>query len=110
MMLRSLGAFALLTQSALAPHSTLYSDGIPPARFQKDGVAVVLFVSPDGIDGLCGKAGPGRVMLACTNWTAKGVAIVTLPNPCPRADKEYFARIACHELGHVGGWPATHGD
>lgn len=89
---------------ALAPNSTLISTGVPPARYRKDNAAVVYFV--DDVSPLCGRAStPGFVIVAC----ARGNQIA-MPNPCRFAASEYYARIMCHELGHVSGWPGTHGD
>jgi hypothetical protein len=34
---------------------------------------------------------------------------MALPDPFS-TDPETFSRIIKHELGHVNGWPATHGD
>lgn len=108
-----LAGLALLAgTSAAAPvlpdHSTPYSDGTPPTRFQGDNYAVILFVSDSGIDKICGKAPSGMKTLACTDM-AKKIAVMTLPNPCA-IQFDYYAHLVCHELGHVNGWPAMHGD
>lgn len=88
---------------ALAPNSTLISSGIPPVRFRGDNVAAVFFV--DDVTKLCGRAKPGFVILACAQGNQ-----IAMPNPCAYAASERYARIMCHELAHVSGWPATHGD
>jgi hypothetical protein len=94
----------------LAPHSTLYSDGTPPDRFQKDGAAIVMFVSTrDQMDAICGKAPPGLKTMACTHMEDGKPAIVTMANPCG-VTYDYYAHLLCHEMGHVNGWPRTHGD
>ncbi len=89
---------------ALAPNSTLYSSAPPPMRFRGDTVATVIFLRD--VSRACGTSvRPGYVILAC----AKGSTIV-MPDPCILADREFYARIMCHEISHVRGWPATHGD
>jgi hypothetical protein len=87
-------------------NGTYTSAGTPPVRFQGEAVQVVLYVNDVGA--YCGAAPKGKVILACTKFQ-DSVAITILPNPCA-FDDEYFAHIACHEKGHVLGWPAYHGD
>jgi hypothetical protein len=95
------------TQSTLAPNSTLYSDGTPPVRFQGEAAEVVVFVND--VEPYCGKAeNPNYRIIACTG-IKDGTPVTVLPNPCAFND-QYYAHIACHEKGHVLGWPATHGD
>lgn len=96
-------AFAAAT---LAPNSSPINDGYPPIRFMGEATAVVVFV--DDVSSLCGKAPPGYVVLACAVPENHAIA---LPNPCfERFKDEQFAKIACHEKGHINGWPETHGD
>jgi hypothetical protein len=102
-------ALFALAAGALAPHSTLYSDGTPPARFQSDSAAIILFVSGDGVEQLCGKSPPGLRTMACTKTPPDKPPLMVMPNPC-LVEYDYYAHLLCHELGHVNGWPATHGD
>lgn len=107
--IKAVALFAAVA-APLAPNSTLYSDGTPPERFQKDGAAVVLFVSTqDDINAICGKAPEGRRTMACTHFEDGKAPIITMPNPC-NVTYDYYAHLICHELGHVNGWPRTHGD
>lgn len=104
--MRILLAVALLGAAPpLAPHSTLYSDGLPPERFQGETTVVITFVPSVNTRDTCGIAGKGYAFLGCTRRDD----VILMPNPCqfPRDD---YARILCHEKGHRLGWPATHGD
>ena len=104
-MLKLLAAASLMAAPALAPNSTMTSDAWPPARFQGDNASTVLFVAPGLIDQLCGKAPAGYRTEACSDDN-----LVILPNPCLFPHDDNFARLTCHEIGHVAGWPASHGD
>lgn len=86
------------------PNSTPYSSATPPVRYQADNVAVVFFVND--VSPLCGKSdNPKYTILACQSGEK-----IALPNPCRFAEREFYARIVCHELGHRNGWAALHGD
>lgn len=82
-------------------------DGIPsaPPEYQGDNIAVVGFFHPRQIDGICRAGGPydGRIIYGCTEILEEGRAIIVLPNPC-FYQHESYARLTCHELGHVNGW------
>jgi hypothetical protein len=84
------------------------NDGMPPLRFQGNTAAVVIFTDRTGIDSACGVAPPGYQIIACTRRTADGTPVVTMPNPAPYGDTEFYARIMAHELGHVSGWSGMH--
>jgi hypothetical protein len=94
---------------ALAPSSTLYSDSRPPPVFQGDAVSTVEFSNADRVRSTCedlfGKAPSGMRTRAC----ATGHRLI-MPNPCTYPDSDSYAHLMCHELGHVNGWPSTHGD
>lgn len=93
--------------TALAAHSTLVSDSPPPLRFRGDRTVTVEFVQPPLIDFRCGDVPvpPDKHRIGCTHGLT-----VTMPNPCLYAPNDYYAQVLCHELGHVNGWPPTHGD
>jgi hypothetical protein len=83
---------------------TVNYDGWPPRRYTSDNTALVHFVAPDKIDGACGvKHDPVNPEEACQEG-----AVIVLPNPCTFPERETFARLACHELGHRNGWPGNH--
>lgn len=80
-------------------------DGMPPERFKGEVIIPVGFLYLDSLGEVCGKAALPLVRLGCA--TDKAIAII---HPCAPAFKgEFFARLMCHEAGHVNGWPATHG-
>jgi hypothetical protein len=96
----------ILARSAPRFNAAEWSDAVPPARFQ-GGVtaATVVYLDPTEVRSVCGKDQPKPppwiVILACSDPSK---AIVVLPNPCPLAKVEYFARLACHEAAHLKGW------
>jgi hypothetical protein len=91
--------------TAIAPNSTYYSDGMPPERFRANNQVMVRFGSQADIEGICGKAPCGKIMLAC-----QPPRQMILPNPCRYGPSDQYAKLVCHELAHLNGWPATHGD
>lgn len=101
----------LSTNSAAPPrHSGVvrsadsFGEILPPDRFEGDNSALIVFGHADVIASLCGAQN-----LACT-WFQQGVPIMAAPNPCLLANRDLYAAILCHELGHANGWPKTHGD
>lgn len=90
------------------PNSTPFSDGIPPVRYQKENGSIVLFL--DDISTVCGKSGDPKMILIACQFEKDKAPILVLPNPCKFAGIDWYARIACHELGHRNGWPRLHGD
>lgn len=86
--------------------------GWPPPRFRGDNtVPKVTFAGSAKVRALCGvPAKPDQEVLACTGLTNTGDATrMVLPNPCVGFHGEEFAKLACHELGHVNSWPIDHG-
>ncbi len=96
-------ALAVSLYAKPAQAQTLWSDAIPPERYQKEAGALVFFRID--VSQLCGQSGHARPFIACQ----AGETIV-LPMPCPYAATETYARIVCHEIGHRSGWPASHGE
>jgi hypothetical protein len=88
------------------PGATYVSSSWPPQRFQGDNVAVVIFTSH--VDQFCGKAQPPYTILACET-TQNGAPVIVLPNPNMAPQDDPYARLTAHELGHLNGWPAWHG-
>lgn len=108
------GAKCQVPQAAPKPgpgvpaNSTYQSNVTPPIRYRGDRSFQVQFVAPEEIERACGLTMPicGYKMMACR----RGNKLI-LPNPCAgNAILEPYGMLACHELGHANGWPATHGD
>lgn len=94
----------------LAPNSTLWTDSLPPERYAVEGFATVAFLTPDNVAKACGLTAPeGMRVVACTK-RYEGRALVIMPLPNEAGKSEYYAQLMAHELGHLNGWPATHGE
>lgn len=104
MMLRGIAALSVLFPTAAGT----INDGLPPERFMADNYATVVFTNR--IEGFCGKLPAPAQIIACRRRTVEGQDVLFLPNPCGLGNVEFYARIACHELGHVNGWSADHED
>jgi hypothetical protein len=104
-----LPGFALIAGDTppIVQGGTVNSD-MPPIRFQGNNISVVHFTDQDGIHKYCGKPEKGYTMVACRRQTNEGVSVLFMPNPCPTGGLEWYAKIACHELGHVNGWSGNH--
>ena len=104
--------FILGPTLAVGAPDTLWSDDTPPARFQGEAMATVLYLDPARLQDVCGSAvgqvPAGMRILACTYRGESGTWTTVLPNPCPAAAYGGFAQIACHEKGHTLGWTAMH--
>lgn len=87
-----------------AEHGPVYA-GLPPERFQADGVGLVAYVSE--LTHYCGTPPPGHVLYGC-HRVIDGVGVSFLLNPCIFGDVEFWARIACHEAGHRNSWTGMH--
>jgi hypothetical protein len=89
----------------LATAGSTIDDGWPPrGRYRRDATAQVHFVDQKHVTGYCDAGdpdAPGDVTIACQSGFT-----LYLPNPC--AYRGEYARIACHELGHINGWPNNH--
>jgi hypothetical protein len=101
--IRHSGALREITAAGLAEIA-------PPARFQGDASAVIVFGHEDVIASLCGARNANGVgPIACAG-AKDGTPVIAAPNPCLAAAFDVYAAILCHELGHVNGWPKGHGD
>lgn len=101
------GALALALSSPASQLNGTMNAGLPPVRFQNNAVAIVVFTDRIGIDAECGVAPPPYTVIACTKAIGD-TPVVFMPNACPAGATEYFARIMCHEMGHVQGWSGEH--
>lgn len=93
--------------SAALGTTSMTDSGYPPARYQGDAAAdaTTFLTSQDAINLLCGKAPAGYHTLACV----KDDVHLVLPNACkPEFAGQSYARITCHEMGHLNGWPSDH--
>jgi hypothetical protein len=85
-------------------NSTYVSDGEPPLRYSHPPThPIIIGFGQANIDNLCGRPPCGKIFLGCTRGDQ-----MALPDPFT-TDSLTFARIVRHELSHVNGWPATHG-
>lgn len=84
------------------------NSGMPPERFRGNAASVVVFTDRAGIEAICGKSEPPNIMLACRRAFPNGTPLVVMPNPCLLGESEFFAKIMCHEMGHVNGWTGNH--
>lgn len=80
-------------------------DGWPPDRFTGNASARVHLVSPGEVVRQCSDAVIDPSIEACSFGPPNEIY---MPNPCafPRADN--YARLLCHEIAHLDGWPDTH--
>lgn len=96
----------LATAAAVAAPQP-FADSAPPERFTGNVVMQLDIRDQEGINAAChplyGAPPPGMQ----TNGCAFGSTVV-LSNPCALAATESYARLLCHELGHVNGWSADH--
>ena len=102
----AIASVSFLLSAASPIDQPLINSGYPPVRYHKDDFALVAFTSD--VEAICGKGAPGYRIIACAYSERR---VVIMPNPCSMEfTGEQFARIMCHEMGHIQGWPATHDD
>lgn len=105
--LAALLAAAPATPQVATGPGTPYFAGMPPARYDGTGAAIVVFT--DDVTQFCGGAPEGLVIVACVRRTKEGAPFIFMPNPRPAAELgDPYARILHHELAHVRGWEADH--
>lgn len=88
-----------------APSASIVQPAPPEFWSPPDRPVLLMFGSPAVVNQVCG-ATPGYITLACTVDTA--VPRTLMPNPC-MYQHEYYAKLLCHEMGHVSrqgqpGW------
>lgn len=94
---------ALATMAAglpLAPRGLIFA-GMPPERFQYDSSARIVFTGD--LNRYCGEPAPDHHFAGCERANT-----IYMPNPCPEAETDHYAKILCHEMAHVNGWSAVH--
>jgi hypothetical protein len=84
-----------------------YFAPLPPLEYRVDyTVASIGFTQEETVDIKCGGDGNplnGQIM-ACAEVNGERMI---MPHPCLYEDDQY-ARLLCHELGHIRGWPKDH--
>lgn len=91
----------LLLAGCASTHQIQGAASMPPERYQQSRPVMVEIVSPEMVASRCIQRGAVVPAMACAN-----TEFITMPNPCQYQD--WYARLLCHELGHVNGWPAHH--
>lgn len=92
------------------PNATWYNTGSPPTRFMKDTHFRMYFESPEKINRDEGEHGHPYCDSTVFAYTDPSTRTMHLPNPCRYPQTDAYARLACHEMGHMDGWPGYHGD
>ena len=81
------------------------SSAAPPVQYQGEASAYVHFVR--NVPATCPFKAPEGYTVKGWHQRLNGQSIIILPHPCAYPAEE-FARIACHEIGHVNGWSGMH--
>lgn len=101
--------FPTVALAALAAvGANLFTDARPPERYQNPAKFTVEVHDQRGIERICqplfGTPPAGMKTDACSTDGR-----VIMPNPCTFSATDQYARMLCHEMAHVNGWPPTHG-
>lgn len=104
-MIRKVLAFVAAASLAAPALAGLIDNGWPPERFWGSTEVTVVFIPSNRIENLCGHIDDATV-LGCT--LPDGRVVLPDPNGDIRYQREDFARLVGHELGHVNGWPGDH--
>jgi hypothetical protein len=72
---------------------------VPPVKYQTNNIAIIAIVDNPGEWPGC-EPKEGWVTRGCTKIKDR---TIVMPNPC-YYPKDYYARVLCHELGHINGW------
>lgn len=105
-MIGALLAFTAATMPAPGP----YNDAWPPLRFRGDMDNITISLVPRGagngaMESRCGKAPDGLEFEGCSNQLGRWIVLL---NPCLWPEADDYARLFCHELGHLHGWSGLH--
>lgn len=103
----ALSAVCCLADSATAQQRDTTATGRPPTKFRGEVSVRVVFANDVGA--ACERAGLETFTVAVTEGCSViggREPIIILPNPC--SERGQFATKACHEIGHVNGWPPFH--
>jgi hypothetical protein len=79
---------------------------LPPVEYRQDKViAEIGFTTPAQVDTYCGGVkGDSLTIYGCAY---EETGRIIMPHPCTIPNESY-ARLLCHELGHISGWPGDH--
>jgi hypothetical protein len=98
-----------MIRTVLALTLTMTSSAAAPIKPTYTGDAAVRVEFVTGFDEIGAKCGNGKPTAACVTWRDRKPDTMYLPNCCdPAWGDEDFARLCCHELRHVNGWPGDH--
>jgi hypothetical protein len=86
-------------------HNTPNFDGWPPARYAGNAAAYVHFTDQKRISARCDEKGDPLPSEACSFGPPNEIY---MPNPCSFPPSDDYARLMCHEIGHLNGWPDNH--
>lgn len=93
----SIPIWALIAWAAMS----LANAQMPPRQFQGGTEARIAFMAQDQVNWLCNTKRQANTLQACV---IDGTIIA--PNPCQAPGP--YARIMCHEMAHINGYPAEH--
>ncbi|MEM9422698.1 MAG: hypothetical protein AAF986_09370 [Pseudomonadota bacterium] len=81
----------------------------PPKELRTDTVGTVEFVHPAKVNLRCAERGATFLGLPSFNSGAcADTEVMTIPNPCYVINGGWYARLLCHEMAHLNGWPSNH--
>lgn len=107
-MIGLLALLAAATGHVPTGNGTPNFDGWPPARFAGGNAARVYFTTQAVINRKCDDIPdpPGFYTEACSSGPHPNT--IYAPNPCAFPAGDDYARLLCHELAHLNGWPESH--
>jgi hypothetical protein len=89
----------------MAPNSTYTSDAEPPERYRGMPKGFLqVYLGQANIDAICGQPPCNKHFEGCVRGSK-----IALLDPFTTKDADWM-RVFRHELGHMNGWPETHGD
>lgn len=99
---KTIGLIAICSMLSFAGGAVAKWEGYylsrPPERFTGDVEFVLKASNMEAVTAAC-----GRGYIGCMSETG----VLTLPNPCLFNDD--YAKLVCHEMGHINGWAHGHG-
>lgn len=99
---------ALLALATAWGNGTLYFDGWPPPRYTRNATAFVHFAGEQAITAKCDADDPSPADMTTEGCSFGPPNEIYIPNPCTFPAGDRYARLLCHEIGHLNGWPDNH--